>query len=66
MKILIVDDDRLRRPLAGRALEGAGYGTELCERAEKTKEILRSGEPIILSLAKLPVLAYTSLDPKTW
>jgi hypothetical protein len=38
----------------------------LCESAEKTKEILRTGEPIILSLAKLPVLVSTSLDPKTW
>jgi hypothetical protein len=26
---------------------------------------LKSGEPIILSLAKLPVLVCTSLDPKT-
>ena len=65
MKILIVDDDRLSRTPAGRVLERAGYGTELCESAEKTKEILRSGEPIILSLAKLPVPVYT-LDPKTW
>ena len=38
----------------------------MCESAEKTKEILRTGEPIILSLAKLPVLVSTSLDPKTW
>ncbi|HEU0369890.1 MAG TPA: hypothetical protein VFR42_11795 [Candidatus Acidoferrum sp.] len=26
---------------------------------------MKSGEPIIPSLAKLPVLVYTSLDPKT-
>ena len=38
----------------------------MCESAEKTKEILRTGEPIILSLAKLPVLVSTSLEPKTW
>jgi hypothetical protein len=66
VKILLLDDDRLSRTLARRALERAGYGTELCECTEKTKEILRIGQPIILSLAKLPGLVYTSLDSKTW
>jgi response regulator RpfG family c-di-GMP phosphodiesterase len=89
VKILIVDDDRLSRTLAARALEKAGYATEQAESAEKAKHILNSGEPIILlvndltmptidgmaflaeirstpSFAELPVVIYTSLDPKTW
>jgi CheY-like chemotaxis protein len=64
VKILIVDDDRLIRT-PGRALASAGYGTNCARAREKTKEILKSGEPVISSLAKLPVLVYTSLDPKT-
>lgn len=53
MKILIVDDDRLSRLLLTRALEKAGYGTEQADSAEKAKEILRKGEPIILMICDL-------------
>jgi CheY-like chemotaxis protein len=53
VKILIVDDDRLRGTLAGRALERAGYGTAMCESAEKAKEILRSGGPIFWIICDL-------------
>jgi len=39
--------------LLSRALERAGYGTMQAESAEKAKEILKSGEPIILIISDL-------------
>lgn len=53
MKILIVDDDRLSRILLCRTLENAGYGTEQADSARTAKDILKSGEPIILMICDL-------------
>jgi len=53
VKILTVDDDRLSRLLLCRALEKVGYGTEQADSAEKAKEVLKSGEPIILMICDL-------------
>src|SRR5689334_15167548 len=39
--------------LLSRALERAGYGTMQAESAVKAKEILKSGEPIILIISDL-------------
>lgn len=53
MKILTVDDDRLSRMLLCRTLEKAGYGTEQADSVKAAKDILQSGEPVILMICDL-------------
>jgi two-component system, chemotaxis family, chemotaxis protein CheY len=53
VNILIVDDDRLSRNLASRALETAGYQAKLADGARQAREILNQGEPVILILSDL-------------